>query len=356
MKHMLGFLCCAFLGISFSAHALVVLQYHHISDDTPASTSTSPEVFEKHLQYLDRHDFDVIGLDKLAELIRHGKPLPDKTAVITFDDGYLSVYKEAYPRLAGYGFPFAVFINTRPHDAGNPHFMSWEQMGEMSAQGVIFANHTVSHSHLIQRAQGESASEWEQRVWGEISRAEETIHQQLQQHHKLLAYPYGEYNAALKKLLDEKGYLAFGQHSGPLSLDSDRQALPRFPFGGIYSDLKGFTIKVNTLPMPVKSVRVHDKVGTALHEPELPAQVSRPKLALTLRSKDIARRITCFASGQGSIPVEVRENRAVAQAPKALPAGRSRYNCTAPSGEAGRFYWYSQMFIRRQPDGNWYPE
>jgi biofilm PGA synthesis lipoprotein PgaB len=356
MKHILGFLCCAFLGVSFSADALVVLQYHHISDETPASTSTSPEVFEQHLQYLDRHDFDVIGLDKLAELIRHGKPLPDRTVVITFDDGYLSVYKQAYPRLTRYGFPFSVFINTQPHDAENPLFMSWEQMREMSDSGVTFANHTVSHPHLLRRAHGESAVEWEQRVWNEISRAEETIHQQLQQHHKLLAYPYGEYNAALKKLLDEKGYLAFGQQSGPVSPGSDGQALPRFPFGGVYGDLKGFIIKVNTLPMPVKSVRVYGNAGTALREPELPAEVSRPQLALTFDSRGIARQITCFASGQGSIPVEVQDNRAIAHAPEALPVGRSRYNCTASSGEAGRFYWYSQMFIRRQPDGDWYPE
>ena len=356
MKHILGFFFCTCLCISIPVNALVVLQYHHISDDTPASTSTSPEVFEKHLEYLDQQNFDVIGLDKLAALIRQGKPLPDKTVVITFDDGYLSVYKQAYPRLARYGFSFSVFINTLPHNAENPLFMSWEQMREMSAHGVIFANHTVSHPHLIRRGQGESASEWRQRVWNEISRAEEIIRQQLQQHHKLLAYPYGEYNAALKKLLDEKGYLAFGQHSGPLSPNSDRQALPRFPFGGVYGDLNGFITKVNTLSMPLESVGVYGNADAVLSEPELPADVLRPQLVLTFDSSAIARKITCFASGQGSIPVEVRDNRAIAQAPKALPVGRSRYNCTAPSGEAGRFYWYSQMFIRRQPDGDWYPE
>lgn len=39
-----------------------------------------------------------------------------------------------------------------------------------------------------------------------------------------------------------------------------------------------------------------------------------------------------------------------------LAVGRNRYNCTAPSEQAGRYYWYSHNFFRREADGGWYPD
>ena len=75
------------LLLGAQAHALVILQYHHISDTTPASTSTSPERFGMHLAYLEKHDFDVVPLEQLVQILRSGQPLPDRSVAITFDDG-----------------------------------------------------------------------------------------------------------------------------------------------------------------------------------------------------------------------------------------------------------------------------
>lgn len=339
-----------------SANALVVLQYHHISEDTPKATSISPALFEQHLDYLAENDFDVIGLDELAKMIRKDEKFPDKTVVITFDDGYISVYKEAYPRLKKRGLPFSVFINTQPHDQGHSQFMSWQQMRKMADDGVVFANHSVSHPHMIRREQGENAKQWRDRMRHEIETAEATIKQQLEQNHKLFAYPFGEFNWELQKLLAQQGYLAFGQQSGPLGKGDDPQALPRFPFGGSYGDMNDFATKVNTRPMPYKRVEAQNEAGVQLIEPELPKNVNRPRLAMSLKDEVSPSQVNCFASGQGKIPTKTEGDDLVAQAPKALPVGRSRYNCTAATGEKGRFYWYSVMFIRRQADGNWYAE
>ena len=45
-----------------SAHALVILQYHHIADDTPFSTSTKPEVFAAHLEHLAQSGFNIVSV------------------------------------------------------------------------------------------------------------------------------------------------------------------------------------------------------------------------------------------------------------------------------------------------------
>ena len=39
-----------------------------------------------------------------------------------------------------------------------------------------------------------------------------------------------------------------------------------------------------------------------------------------------------------------------------LPPGRTKINCTAPSTQPGRYYWYSRMFMRKNDDGSWYQE
>jgi hypothetical protein len=52
--------------------AAVVLQYHHVGMTTPASTSTSPERFALHLDYVARHDFEVVPLQRLVDMLRAG--------------------------------------------------------------------------------------------------------------------------------------------------------------------------------------------------------------------------------------------------------------------------------------------
>lgn len=49
---------------AFAADSAVVLQYHHVSADTPASTSVSPEQFERHLEYLAENGFNVRPLER----------------------------------------------------------------------------------------------------------------------------------------------------------------------------------------------------------------------------------------------------------------------------------------------------
>jgi hypothetical protein len=73
----------------------------------------------------------------------------------------------------------------------------------------------------------------------------------------------------------------------------------------------------------------------------------RPVLALRFEEEFDTGRINCFASGQGRAQL-LRQNSTVrVQAERGLGPGRSRYNCTAPSGQAGRFFWYSQLWIVR---------
>jgi poly-beta-1,6-N-acetyl-D-glucosamine N-deacetylase len=343
------------LSVSVNVQAAVVLQYHHISEETPAATSISPRLFREHMAHLKQSGYRVLPLEKLVAHLRAGEALPDKAVAITFDDGYASVYTVAFPVLKHYGWPFTVFVNTKPLQQGLDQFIGWDKLREMASAGAAIANHSDSHPHLLRRQAGESERQWRQRVKEEILKAENTIAAQTGQRHQLFAYPYGEFDQTTRDLLAEMGFAAFGQHSGPLSVYDNLQALPRFPFGGVYGAMDDFKIKVASLPMPLATVEV--RAGEKrLEDTVLPQGVAHPSLMLTLAQDGIADNVRCFASGQGVIPQQTMGRHITAQAEKPLPVGRSRYNCTAMSKEAGRYYWYSHFFIRKQPNGEWYAE
>ena len=152
-------------------HAVVLL-YHHVGDETPASTSVTPEVFESHLDYLARHHFTVLPLSEVVHALAEHRPLPAGTVALTFDDAYVSVYRQALPRLERRGWPFTVFVSTDSVDQGYAAFMGWDQLRDLEARGGTVGNHTTRHAHLVRREPEESEAAWERRVRDDIARAQ----------------------------------------------------------------------------------------------------------------------------------------------------------------------------------------
>lgn len=339
------------LGAALPAQAAVVLLYHHVSDSTPKSTSISPAAFEAQMDYLAANNFRVVPLLELTEKLRKGEPLPDKTVAITFDDSYASVYTSAFPRLQARGWPFTFFVNTEAVGTGKV-FVTWDQLREMAKQGVSIANHTGSHTYLPRKKKSESLSAYRQRIRAEIDTAQQKITQEIGTAPMILAYPFGEYDGEVQRIAKQLGYIAFGQQSGALYERGDLQAVPRFPFGGSFSQLDDFILKVNTKPMPTRSVVFYADKKRELNSLVVRAG-ERPWLVLELQDESLLKKINCFATGQGAITTEVVGQQLWAQATQPLKPGRTRYNCTAPSGDKGRFYWYTQQWLVTDKNGAW---
>lgn len=341
-----------FWGLSLPVQALVVLQYHHVSETTPKSTSVTPARFAEHMHWLKDNQYRVVSMQQLLEWLEQGEPLPDRAAVITFDDGYTSIYDTAWPILKKNKWPFTVFINTQHHDEKNQQFMSWEQLQTLVKHGVVIGNHSVSHDHLIRKLKNETEKRWRARVTNEITTAQQRINQKLGEQPKVFAYPFGEYNRGLQKILSGLGYVAFGQQSGPIAPINQVTALPRFPFGGEYGAKDDFSVKVSSKPLPIKEAVLVDEKGNILVDPLLPEGVHRPTLRLSGAHK-ILSTIQCFAGGN-KVHISLHDEHLLAQVSERFPAGRSRYNCTAPAVHG--FYWYSQLIIKKPAEGGWYEE
>lgn len=335
--------------------AAVIIQYHHVDNNTPAITSVTVQQFAEHMQYLADNDFNVWPLPKIIHALKNKQPLPSKVIAISFDDGYKSVLSNAVPLLRKHGFPYTVFINT-DLIGHSQDFMNWKQLHKLNSEGATIANHTTAHSHLVRQRGDESYSQWHKRIEEEIMQAEVEIKHQFGNSPRLLAYPYGEYNNLIKHMAKEHQLVAFAQHSGAFDENVDWQAVPRFAFNQTYAEMQGFADKVNSLPMPLVSAIARDHRGEPLEEPLIPSHSHRPTLKLTLQSAALANRVQCFASGQGRVPAKVDGTTVTLQLQQDLPVGRSRINCTAPSDQAGRFYWYSHFFMRKTEDNEWHDE
>lgn len=362
MRTVLACLCLGALAAAFSAcesearaegHG-VVFMYHHVDEGTPPSTSISPDVFAEHLDYLEREAFRIMPLQDMLDALANGGSIPDKSVAITFDDAYSSVLTEALPLLESRGWPFTVFVNTEAIDDGYRGYLTWEQIREIGRRGGTVGNHSVTHAHLIRRVGNESAAEWRQRISNEIETAGARLQREVGAFTiPVFAYPYGEYTNELREILAAQDLYGVGQHSGAIGADSDFLALPRYPVATGLT-MEEFTLRARSKALPLRYA------GSERHIVD--EADGRPRLRLAIDDADDIRldALACYATGQGSMPLEWHGsamNEFTVRPERAFGPGRSKINCTAPSaGEVGVYYWWGHLWMRRQPDGDWYDE
>jgi poly-beta-1,6-N-acetyl-D-glucosamine N-deacetylase len=333
----------ALLAVSLPARAAdhaVVFIYHRFGEPRYPSTNTPVAAFRAQLDYLATHGFHVWSLPHLVRTLQAGGPVPDRTVALTIDDAFQSVYDKAWPLLRAHHFPVTVFVSTQVVDRRYPAYMSWQEMRTMKAQGATFAAHSVTHPHPLLRRKGESRAAWLERMRVEVLDGQQRLQQELgpdtNTDPKLFAYPYGEYDASLARLVTRLGFVAFAQVSGALGEPLDGRALPRFPVDTRFDALGLFARRAVSLPMPLGDVFPWSPVvKAASNPPRLTLSLARPLHGLACYRSDGTRMALARASA----------TRIIVQARAPLPRGRSMYTCTAPA-RGGTYYWYTHPWFR----------
>lgn len=130
-----------------------ILTYHYIADNPNPkdkardNLSVTPDKFEAQMQYLAQNGYTPVTLDTLFGIFNSQASVPGKPVVLTFDDGYIDFYTNAFPVLRRFGFHAVSFIPTGL--IGGGYYMNWNQIKEIASSGLItFEGHTVSHSYL----------------------------------------------------------------------------------------------------------------------------------------------------------------------------------------------------------------
>lgn len=209
------------LQILFSSIALAaggsvpIICYHDVGEGAKNEYTVSKETLRSHLSYLKTNGYNPISLQQYIAFTKDGAPLPDKPVMLTFDDGYVSFYKEVFPLLKEYNYPAMLAIvgswmEYSPPDIGK--LVSWQQLREMESSGLVsIASHSFqSHHFTAMNAQGdrgqslstriysngryEDAEDFKQRVTDDLKMSQQQFEKELGHKVAALVWPYGEYN------------------------------------------------------------------------------------------------------------------------------------------------------------------
>jgi peptidoglycan/xylan/chitin deacetylase (PgdA/CDA1 family) len=182
-----------------------ILVYHRIEEKKPTKMVVTIKAFKEQMKFLKDNNYQAITLNQLYHFMEFKQPLPKKSVVITFDDGWRSIYDMVYPVLKEYNFPATLFVYT-DFIGVSKNALSWKQVQELSDNGFSIQCHTKSHRNLNKLKQSESFQEYFENLKKEIMHSKNLITKKINKKVEFLAYPYGETNNLAISLLEDSGF------------------------------------------------------------------------------------------------------------------------------------------------------
>lgn len=145
------------------------------------------------MEYIHNKGYKTLHLDQLLDC----KTLvPEKSLVITFDDGWADNFTNAFPILKEYGLTATIFVITG--FIGKANYMDWNQLREMSEAGISIQSHTVNHKPLAQLSKAE--------VEYELETSKKTIADHLGTEVSYSSMPHGSFDKRVLETAQQAGY------------------------------------------------------------------------------------------------------------------------------------------------------
>ena len=148
----------------YKAEVIVIMYHGFLKDKTLQNEyMIDPVYFESDLKYLTENGFHTMFASELSEYVEKCEPVPEKTVILTFDDGYLNNYTYAYPLLKKYSCKAVISpIGKAADDAENEQYRSsaysqckWSELEEMRSSGFVeLQNHTYNMHTIINGIRG----------------------------------------------------------------------------------------------------------------------------------------------------------------------------------------------------------
>lgn len=245
-RHLLLLVASLLLAVA-PAHAqpvstrFVSIAFHDVVDRreelTPDAVTTDQLV--RFLDWLKGNGWTVLGLDDVAAAAR-GRALPERAILLTFDDGYRSLYTRVFPLLQAYRFPAVAALVGRWMENGDADgmvdyggrrvprstFVTWAEAREMQASGLVeIASHSFDlHRGELANPQGnsipaarslrydadkgtyESDAQYRARIRRDFAQARSQMARELGRAPRALVWPFGRYTGAAREEAAAAGF------------------------------------------------------------------------------------------------------------------------------------------------------
>lgn len=190
-------------GINDKNLEIPIFVYHDIVDDKSKVQfdymQTTAETFERQIIGLKNMGYDFITYDDLQKYANNEKKIKKRSCVVTFDDGYEGVYKNAYPIAKKYDVPITIFVITDNMETAG--VLTWQQAREMQDSGIVtIASHSTNHPEFTELSAEKAVTD----VNTSYSIIEEEIGKQ---NTKIFTYPYGLHTDEQVEALRSEGYV-----------------------------------------------------------------------------------------------------------------------------------------------------
>lgn len=204
-----------------------VLMYHDIRPNPVNYFDVTVKAFIEQMDFLKQNNYQTLSIDEFIEIVESKKNFPEKSILITFDDGYQGIYKYAAPELIKRNMKATFFLTIKGLDKmeGNYPHITTDELKEM-ANNPLFSigSHTVSHLLLNILKEEEKEKE--------IKESKEMFEKIIGKEIKALAYPTGGYDKSIIKKVIAAGYsLAFAVQDRGLFHELARYSIPRIYLG-----------------------------------------------------------------------------------------------------------------------------
>lgn len=241
-----------------SATAIPVLMYHHVSPN-PGLATVAPACFAAQMAGLTQAGYATLGADDFLAFFTEGRAVPQKSVLITFDDGYLDNYVHAFPILRRHQLRATIFAITGrigdgaaracaedasplpdcPDHRGckaaiaagqaDTVMLRWSEIERMRASNTLEI-HSHTHEHRRWDREYPQTAERLAALEEDLTRSRETLKARLGIASRHLCWPWGHRAEGYTELAEKLGFTAqYSTLPGANTRHTDRRYIHRFP-------------------------------------------------------------------------------------------------------------------------------
>lgn len=208
-----------------------ILGYHDFSETLPETEMRiKTSKFRKQMEAIRQLGLPVITLQDFIEWKQNGKSIPENSILITLDDGWKSVYTDAFPILREFGYPFTLYLYKNYVDGGGKALTS-DMIREMISAGASIGSHSVSHPYpaTVKKEQAKGPQKYDAYLRKELGASKQFLESRFRVPITTYAFPGGFSTEEMPPLLQEFGYrFAFTVQPAKVTREMPDLHLPRY--------------------------------------------------------------------------------------------------------------------------------
>ncbi len=220
-----------------------VLGYHDFSEtERETAMRIKTTKFRQQMEALRQLQIPVIPMADFIAWKDEGKSIPEKTVVITLDDGWKSVYTEAYPILKEYGYPFTIYLYKDYVDGGGKA-LTTAMITEMLKNGATLGSHSTTHPfpQTVKKNRKQGPEVFDKFLETEMGLSKRFLEQKFRLPVTTFAYPGGYFTEEMLTKGEELGYThLFTVQPGKVKRSLPNNVLPRYIILGNYDRIFDF--------------------------------------------------------------------------------------------------------------------